>query len=341
MRRRSAAPRRRARRAGDGRGRRARRGARPRAGARPVGAPARHPRRHPRARRSPTATSPSPTSAPWRTATTDATAAFRAAVDACARAGGGRVVVPPGVFLTGPIHLRSNVNLHVSEGATIRFSRDPAAYLPVVLTRWEGVELMGLLAARLRLRAARHRDHRQGHAGRPGGRRALVAVEEERPPAEPEARPRPALRPGRGRRARRRARLRRRPLPAAPVHPALPLHERPHRGRHDHERPDVAHPPGAVAERDRARRHRRLLGAEQRRLRPRVLDRRPDRGHPLRHRRRLHRDQVGPQRRRPAPRRPRRADRRARLPHARRPRRGDDRQRGERERARRLRGAER
>jgi len=65
-------------------------------------------------------------------------------VDACARAGGGRVVVPPGVFLTGPIHLRSNVNLHVSEGATIRFSRDPAAYLPVVRTRWEGVELMGL-----------------------------------------------------------------------------------------------------------------------------------------------------------------------------------------------------
>jgi polygalacturonase len=76
--------------------------------------------------------------------TTDATGAFRAAVDACASAGGGRVVVPPGVFLTGPIHLKSNVNLHVSEGATIRFSRDPAAYLPVVRTRWEGVELMGL-----------------------------------------------------------------------------------------------------------------------------------------------------------------------------------------------------
>jgi polygalacturonase len=76
--------------------------------------------------------------------TTDATGAFRAAIEACARAGGGRVVVPPGVFLTGPIHLLSNVNLHVSEGATIRFSRDPAAYLPVVRTRWEGVELMGL-----------------------------------------------------------------------------------------------------------------------------------------------------------------------------------------------------
>jgi polygalacturonase len=52
------------------------------------------------------------------------------------------VVVPPGEFLTGPIHLKSRVNLHVSAGATVRFSRDPAAYLPVVLTRWEGIELM-------------------------------------------------------------------------------------------------------------------------------------------------------------------------------------------------------
>jgi polygalacturonase len=73
---------------------------------------------------------------------TDATAAFRAAIEACAKAGGGRVVVPPGVYLTGAIRLRSRVNLHVPEGATIRFRRDPAAYLPVVLTRWEGVELM-------------------------------------------------------------------------------------------------------------------------------------------------------------------------------------------------------
>jgi polygalacturonase len=74
---------------------------------------------------------------------TDATAAFRAAIEACARAGGGRVVVPPGAYLTGAIRLRSRVNLHVQEGATIRFRQDPAAYLPAVLTRWEGVELMG------------------------------------------------------------------------------------------------------------------------------------------------------------------------------------------------------
>ncbi|MFN8095024.1 MAG: glycoside hydrolase family 28 protein [Vicinamibacteria bacterium] len=74
---------------------------------------------------------------------TDATAAFRAAIEACAKAGGGRVVVPPGAYLTGAIRLRSRVNLHVQEGATVRFRQDPAAYLPVVLTRWEGVELMG------------------------------------------------------------------------------------------------------------------------------------------------------------------------------------------------------
>jgi hypothetical protein len=72
----------------------------------------------------------------------DATAAFRAAIEACHRAGGGRVLVPPGDYLSGPIHLRSNVNLHVSAGATVRFSRNPDDYLPAVLTRWEGVELM-------------------------------------------------------------------------------------------------------------------------------------------------------------------------------------------------------
>ncbi len=73
---------------------------------------------------------------------TDATSAIRDAIAACAAAGGGRVVVPPGAFLTGAIRLKSGVNLHVSEGATLRFSRDPASYLPVVFTRWEGVELM-------------------------------------------------------------------------------------------------------------------------------------------------------------------------------------------------------
>ena len=72
----------------------------------------------------------------------DCTDAFREAIAACAAAGGGRVVVPDGRFLTGAIHLKSGVNLHVSDGATIAFSRNPNHYLPVVFTRWEGVELM-------------------------------------------------------------------------------------------------------------------------------------------------------------------------------------------------------
>jgi unsaturated rhamnogalacturonyl hydrolase len=71
----------------------------------------------------------------------DSTAAIRAAIAACAQAGGGRVVVPPGDWLTGPLQLASKVNLHVSEGATLRFSTNPADY-PNVFTRWEGVELM-------------------------------------------------------------------------------------------------------------------------------------------------------------------------------------------------------
>jgi polygalacturonase len=73
---------------------------------------------------------------------TPATEAIRAAIAACHRSGGGRVVVPAGSFLTGAIHLRSNVNLHVSEGATLLFSTDPEDYLPVVLTRFEGIEFM-------------------------------------------------------------------------------------------------------------------------------------------------------------------------------------------------------
>ena len=54
--------------------------------------------------------------------------------------GGGTVLIPSGTFLTnGPIHLTSNVNLHVAEGAKVLFGVNPEDYLPAVLTRWEGV----------------------------------------------------------------------------------------------------------------------------------------------------------------------------------------------------------
>ena len=76
----------------------------------------------------------------------DCTAALRQAIAACHAAGGGRVRVPAGVWRTGAIQLLSRVNLHLDAGATLRFSTAPAAYLPVVFTRWEGVECMNYSA---------------------------------------------------------------------------------------------------------------------------------------------------------------------------------------------------
>jgi polygalacturonase len=73
---------------------------------------------------------------------TDCTEAFRLAIEACHTAGGGRVVVPRGVFSTGAIHLLSNVNLHIAKGATIRFSTDTKKYMPAVFTRYECTEVM-------------------------------------------------------------------------------------------------------------------------------------------------------------------------------------------------------
>jgi polygalacturonase len=74
--------------------------------------------------------------------TTDCSKAFAAAIAACNQAGGGRVVVPAGRFLTGPIHLLSNVNLHLEKDATVLFSTDFKQYLPVVFSHFESVECM-------------------------------------------------------------------------------------------------------------------------------------------------------------------------------------------------------
>jgi polygalacturonase len=73
---------------------------------------------------------------------TDCTEAFKKAIEECSESGGGRVIIPEGIFLTGAIHLKSNVNLHVTKDAIVKFSEDKSKYLPVVFTRWEGVELM-------------------------------------------------------------------------------------------------------------------------------------------------------------------------------------------------------
>ena len=63
---------------------------------------------------------------------TPATDAIRAAIEDCSKRGGGRVVVPEGRWLTGPIHLRDNVNLHFAKGALVEFSTNFYDYLPVV-----------------------------------------------------------------------------------------------------------------------------------------------------------------------------------------------------------------
>ncbi|KAG4071818.1 hypothetical protein HA402_005979 [Bradysia odoriphaga] len=72
---------------------------------------------------------------------TDNTEAFSRAIVHCHLLGGGRVVVPPGVFLSSAITLLSNVNLHLKEGSTILFTQNTTAY-PNVFTRLGGLELI-------------------------------------------------------------------------------------------------------------------------------------------------------------------------------------------------------
>jgi len=59
------------------------------------------------------------------------TKAFADSIEACVAAGGGHVIVPAGIWLTGPIVLRSNVDLHTERGAFIQFTADHSAY-PII-----------------------------------------------------------------------------------------------------------------------------------------------------------------------------------------------------------------
>lgn len=71
----------------------------------------------------------------------DISSVLKTAIERCHSSGGGRVVVPKGAWATGPIRLLSNVELHLEAGSVLQFKTEPEAYLPVVFTRWEGVEL--------------------------------------------------------------------------------------------------------------------------------------------------------------------------------------------------------
>lgn len=66
--------------------------------------------------------------------------AINEAILQCSQKGGGIVLIPKGVYYSGPITLKSNVNLHLEDGAVLRFSTDKKLYLPVALTRWEGID---------------------------------------------------------------------------------------------------------------------------------------------------------------------------------------------------------
>ena len=66
--------------------------------------------------------------------------AINAAIAACSKAGGGKVVVPAGTYNTGALRLKSHVNLVVEKGATLLFAFDRDLY-PTVLTRWEGIDV--------------------------------------------------------------------------------------------------------------------------------------------------------------------------------------------------------
>lgn len=68
------------------------------------------------------------------------TEAFAKAISKCAEAGGGKIIVPPGIWLTGPIILQSNINLHLEGGAVILFSHRFEDY-PVIQTSWEGLPM--------------------------------------------------------------------------------------------------------------------------------------------------------------------------------------------------------
>jgi polygalacturonase len=74
------------------------------------------------------------------------TEAFAKAIDQCAKAGGGHVIVPAGLWLTGPIVLKSNVDLHAERGALIQFTADHAAY-PMVAREGRGFYAASAISA--------------------------------------------------------------------------------------------------------------------------------------------------------------------------------------------------
>lgn len=72
------------------------------------------------------------------------TVVIQRAIDQLAAKGGGTVIIPKGKWLTGRITLRSNIELRLEKDAELHFSGDIDDYLPVVLTRYEGIDMYSL-----------------------------------------------------------------------------------------------------------------------------------------------------------------------------------------------------
>lgn len=66
------------------------------------------------------------------------TEAVNRAIETCSTEGGGTVLIPPGIWRTGPIRLQSGVNLHAQQGALVLFSRNFDDY-PLIPTSYEGI----------------------------------------------------------------------------------------------------------------------------------------------------------------------------------------------------------
>lgn len=65
---------------------------------------------------------------------------IKKAIEDCHRKGGGKIIFPEGKWLTGPIHLKSNINLHLEKDSEVIFTTNLDDYLPVVFSKFQGME---------------------------------------------------------------------------------------------------------------------------------------------------------------------------------------------------------
>ena len=62
-------------------------------------------------------------------------------ISSASNRGGGILKFPPGIYLTGGIILKDNIEINIEEGAVLKFSQNPVDYTPNVIGHWEGMEI--------------------------------------------------------------------------------------------------------------------------------------------------------------------------------------------------------